>query len=283
MGRILIGISAWSDRSLIASGFYAEAKTPAERLRYYSQNFPIAEIDTSYHYFPTQRNLDLWLENTPDGFTFDIKAFSLFTGHPTPLTSLPRAFRDKYTQLSEHKGNFYPHHLPPEALDDLWQGFAWTAQVIDSAGKLGTVLFQFPPWFHPGQQSFDYLAECRKRLPQFSLAVEFRSVSWLNEANRESTLSVVREHKLTLVCVDEPQGFKTSLPPIAEVTSPLGFIRFHGRNSENWERKGTAADEKFRYLYTKNELNEWVPASARWQARPPICTLFSKISTVITR
>lgn len=121
MGRILIGISSWADKGLVGSGFYPdEVKTPADRLRYYSQNFPVVEIDASYHYFPTRRNLELWLENTTTGFIFDIKAFSLFTGHPTPLASLPRALRDKFAQLSEHKGNLYLHHLPVAAIDDLW-------------------------------------------------------------------------------------------------------------------------------------------------------------------
>ena len=259
MGKILIGISAWSDSSLIESGFYPEeVKTPADRLRYYSRNFPVAEIDASYHYFPTKRNLDLWFENTPAGFVFDIKAFSLFTQHPMPFTSLPRGFRDKYGQLVG-QGNIYQHHLPLEAVDELWQGFAGIIQTIKSAGKLGAVLFQFPPWFHPRPENFDYIARCRERLAPFQLAVEFREGTCLSDANREHTLGLLRDHGLTMVCVDEPQGFKSSMPPLAEVTAPLGFIRFHGRNSENWERKGISADKRFNYLYNENELRDWVP------------------------
>lgn len=260
MGRILIGISSWSDSTLIESGFYPkEVKTPGDRLRYYSINFPVAEIDASYHYFPIRRNLDLWLENTPPGFIFHIKAFSLFTQHPTPFTSLPRSLRDKFGSLIEQEGNIYLHHLPAEAVNELWQGFARIVQTIKSAGKLGVVLFQFPPWFHPRPDNFDYIAKCQENLAPFHLAVEFRAGAWLDEENRERTLSFLREHELALVCVDEPQGFRSSVPPLAEVTAPLGFIRFHGRNSENWERKSISADEKFNYLYDKSELSEWVP------------------------
>jgi uncharacterized protein YecE (DUF72 family) len=260
MGQVLIGISSWSDRTLIESGFYPEeVKTPTDRLQYYGKNFPIAEIDASYHYFATRRNLDLWLENTPAGFTFDIKAFSLFTQHPTPFGSLPRAIRDKFGHLIKHKGNLYLHHLPAEAIDELWQGFARSVQTINSTGKLGAVLFQFPPWFHPHEENFNYVAHCRERLSQYQLALEFRVGSWLSEENRENTLSFLREHGLTLVCVDEPQGFRSSVPPVAEVTTSLGFIRFHGRNGENWERKDVSADERFRYLYDEKDLNEWIP------------------------
>ena len=99
MGRILVGISSWAEPELVQSGFYpAEVKTPEARLSYYASRFPVAEIDSSYHFFPTQRNLELWLENTPDGFTFDVKAFSLFTQHPTPFTALPRTIREKYAE-----------------------------------------------------------------------------------------------------------------------------------------------------------------------------------------
>ncbi|MBI4596222.1 MAG: DUF72 domain-containing protein, partial [Candidatus Tectomicrobia bacterium] len=64
---------------------------------------------------------------------------------------------------------------------------------------------------------------------------------------------------LSLVCVDEPQGFKSSVPPITEITAPLALIRFHGRNTENWERKGLSSTEKFNYLYSDEELMEWSP------------------------
>ena len=264
MGRILVGISAWSDRSLVESGFYpAGVKTPSDRLRYYGQEFPVAEIDSSYHFFPTRRNLELWLQNTPEAFTFDVKAFSLFTLHPTPFGSLPRGIRDSLGGLAEHKGNLYPHHLPAEALDALWQGFARPLEAIRSAGKLGVVLFQFPPWFHPSPENLDYIGQCRDRLASYRLAVEFRVGAWLDDGHREDTLRFLREHGLTLVCVDEPQGFRSSVLPVAGVTAPLAFIRFHGRNGANWEKKGIPADERYSYLYDEKELEEWVPKIAQ--------------------
>jgi uncharacterized protein YecE (DUF72 family) len=70
----------------------------------------------------------------------------------------------------------------------------------------------------------------------------------------------LEEHNLPLVMVDGPQGFKSSVPPIAATTSPdLAVVRFHGRRAETWEAKGLPTVERFRYLYDRDELEEWVP------------------------
>ncbi|MDP3879235.1 MAG: DUF72 domain-containing protein [Dehalococcoidales bacterium] len=259
MGRIMVGISSWAEPELVRSGFYpAEVKTPQARLGYYAARFPVAEIDSSYHFFPTQRNLALWLENTPDGFTFDVKAFSLFTRHPTPLASLPGTVREKYAGQIQAKGNLYQHHLPDAAIDELWTIFIRTIEVFRDAGKLGAVLFQFPPWFHPEPDNFDHIGSCRERLSSYQVAVEFRVGSWLDR-HREETVRFLRKRGISLVCVDEPQGFKSSVPPVREVTAPLAIVRFHGRNSENWESKCIPATERYNYLYREEELTEWVP------------------------
>jgi uncharacterized protein YecE (DUF72 family) len=89
--------------------------------------------------------------------------------------------------------------------------------------------------------------------------MEFRVGSWLNEEHREQTLTLLRKQQIALVCVDEPQGLRSSVPPSAEATAPLGVVRFHGRNRENWERKDISTSERFSYLYSLDELKEWVP------------------------
>lgn len=259
MGEILIGTSSWADAGLTESGFYPPlVKTAEERLRYYAARFSIAEIDSSYHFFPTRHNIQLWLENTPADFTFDIRILSLFTGQPTQLSALPRAIREKYSGEIQAKGNIYLHHLPQAAVEELWAISLSTLEAFRKAGKLGAILFQFPPWFHPEQKNFDYLISCRERLADYQMAAEFRYGSWL-EQHLKGTLELLSRHKIALVCVDEPQGFKTSLPPVAEVTAPLAAIRFHGRNRRLWEAKNAMAAEKFNYLYTEAELKEWLP------------------------
>jgi uncharacterized protein YecE (DUF72 family) len=260
MGRILVGLSGWGDPGLTKAGFYPPGtdSSPA-RLRYYATRFDVAEIDSTYHSFATERSIDNYLENSPAGFTFNLKAFSMFTGHPTPYRSLPRNFRIEYGDSIKVKTTVYAHHLPPEALDDLWMGFGRTAAAFQSGGKLGALLFQFPPWFHPTPGNYEYLAQCRRRLADYRLAVEFREGSWFNALHQEQTVKTLKTNGVSLVCVDEPQGLKTSVPPLSAVTAALAIVRFHGRNTEKWEARGVEPDERFEYLYKTAELQEWIP------------------------
>ena len=260
MARVLIGISSWADRGLVQSQYYPnEVKNPAERLSYYSKMFPVAEIDSSYHHFPMKRELDHWLNNTPEGFIFDVKAFSLFTQHPTPFTSLPRTIREEFGPEISATGNIYWHHLPEKAAESLWSGFARSIESIRVAKKFGAVIFQFPPWFHPGKESYNYISHIKEMLPRLQLAVEFRFDTWLNDENRGNTINFLKEREIAFVCVDEPQGFRSSITPLAVVTSRVGIIRFHGRNTVGWESKTADTEDKYRYLYKQSELAEWLP------------------------
>ena len=95
--------------------------------------------------------------------------------------------------------------------------------------------------------------------PDYRLCVEFRRGSWLEPDECESTLEFLEEHDLSFVCVDEPQGFESSVPPVVAATSDLAVVRFHGRNTETWETPVASAAERFRYRYQDRELREWVP------------------------
>jgi len=260
---ILVGTCSWTDRTLIDSGrFYPPAaKSPEERLRFYAENFAIVEVDSTYYGLPSDRNAALWVERTPVDFTFDLKAFALFTQHPAAVRSLPKEVREALPALAREKANVYYRDLLPELQDEMWQRFASALLPLDSAGKLGVVLFQFPPWFLPGGESKEYILEVKEqRLPQYTVAVEFRNNLWLSERNRERTLRFLADNRLPFVCVDEPQGFSAlgGCPPVVEATASDALVRFHGRNAENWERKGITAAERFAYLYPEEELQEWV-------------------------
>lgn len=262
MGDILIGTSSWTDPTLIKSGrFYPEwAKSAEGRLQYYASQFSLVEVDSSYYALPNERTARLWVERTPDRFVFDTKAFRLFTLHPTPLKSLPKDIQGDLPAELKEKGNLYHRDLPSELVDEVWSRFEQALLPLDSAGKLGVVAFQFPPWYFPGNEQRDHILACKGKLPQYTIAVEFRHGSWLNEKNRERTLGFLCDNDLPFVCVDEPQGFKSSVPPVAAATSDIALVRFHGRNTETWEKKGIGPAERFNYLYSEAELHEWVPS-----------------------
>ena len=261
MGQVLIGTCSWTDPTLIRSGhFYPpSAKSAEDRLRFYAGEFGIVEVDSTYYAMPAEQTARLWVERTPKDFVFDIKAFRLLTDHPTPAKSLPKDLRDALPSPVAEKTNLYQRDLPAEVVTEVWDRFESALLPLDSAMKLGVVLFQFPPWFYPGARQREYILSCKDKLPQYRLAIEFRQHLWLKDSNREQTIDFLRRNNLSFVCVDEPQGFKSSVPPVSEATSDLGLIRFHGRNSEMWEKRGAGVAERFNYLYNDGELREWVP------------------------
>lgn len=262
MGNILVGTSSWTDPTLVKEGsFYPpEARSAEARLRFYASRFPLVEVDSTYYFPPSERNAVLWIERTPKDFTFNVKAYSLLTNHPTKADSLYKDLRETLPGEILARRNLYREQLPDEAVEEVWQRFHDALMPLHSAGKLGAVLFQFPQWFVIGRKSKEYLLECAERLRDFRIAVEFRHRSWLEERNAEETLSFLEEHDLPFVCVDMPQGFDSSLPPIAAATAKdLAMVRFHGRNTEAWNARSETASERFRYEYSQGELLEWVP------------------------
>lgn len=258
MSAILVGATSWTERTLIESGrFYPpEIRSAEGRLRFYAVNFSITEVDSSYYGLPSERNAVLWAERTPESFVFDIKAFRLFTHHQTPLDALPPDVREV---LGVDSRRLYYRDVPEELLDELWSRFRSALEPLRAAGKLGVVLFQFPPWFVRRGTHLDYLAELSGHLPEDRVAVEFRHRSWFAPERAGETLAFEREHGLIHVVVDEPQGSRGSIPAVWEVTAPTAVVRLHGRNRATWQRRGLeTAAQRFDYLYSEEELHELV-------------------------
>ncbi|MGI8427296.1 MAG: DUF72 domain-containing protein [Actinomycetota bacterium] len=261
-GEILVGTASWTDKTLIASHrFYPrKASNPEARLRYYAENFPIVEVDSTYYFPPTEQNAIAWVNRTPVHFTFHIKAYSLLTKHPTRPNSLHKDLLPMVASEHQDKRSLYASHLPEQAIDEVWSRFAAALMPLHSAGKLGVIHFQFPEWFIPGSESRNYIIEVQERLPDYRIAVEFRNALWLNENNLERTLGFLEKHQIPITSVDMPQGFPSSLPPVAAATAPdLAYVRFHGRNRAEWNKPHATATPRFAYKYEEAELAEWVP------------------------
>jgi uncharacterized protein YecE (DUF72 family) len=259
---VRVGTAGWTDPTLIKSKrFYPPGASSAEaRLRYYASQFPLVEVDATYYALPRQEQAGLWVERTPPEFTFNVKAFGLLTGHPVNRKALPADLLEEVGEQHRDKPRIYASHLPPKAVEEAWRRFHEALLPLDSAGKLGAVLLQYPEWFTPRHASREELRQVPARLPGYRVCVELRNRAWLEDRDRDHTLATLRELGFALVCVDMPQGFRSSMPPLAEVTSPgLAVVRFHGRNREAWAKRGATVQERFRYLYREEELREWVP------------------------
>ncbi|GID92611.1 hypothetical protein Adi01nite_20230 [Amorphoplanes digitatis] len=252
MGEIQVGTASWTDKTLLESGWYPQtADNPEKRLAHYAKHFPVVEVDATYYGPPAEQTTRLWAERTPDRFTFNIKAFSMLTGHPTKVSAIYKDLRPE-----TDKKNVYPGDLPPQAYEEIWTRFLSALDPLVEAGKLGALLFQFPPWWGIRRSNKDYLLEVAARCRPLRPVFEFRNASWFDGDNAAETLDFLRRHELPLVCVDMPQGHRSSVPPVVAATSDLAVVRFHG-HSDKWTSRDI--HEKFGYDYSKKELREWVP------------------------
>jgi uncharacterized protein YecE (DUF72 family) len=218
-------------------------------------------VDSTYYFPPTPELARSWVERTPDGFTMNVKAWSLLTGHPTFPHSLWPDLQKAVLPEFRDKKRLYAKHLPDDAVEEVWDRFLFALRPLADADKLGAVLVQFPRWFGPKEANREQIRQVAARLAAADVrgCVEFRNARWLEQEECESTLELLEELGLSYVCVDEPQGFKSSVPPVVAATADLAVVRFHGRNAETWERATPTAAERFRYRYEIHELAEWVP------------------------
>jgi uncharacterized protein YecE (DUF72 family) len=252
MGQVRVGTASWTDRTLLTSGWYPKSADSAEkRLAYYASKFGLVEVDATYYASPAEQTARLWAARTPADFTFNIKAFSLLTGHPTRLAALPADLRPETT-----KANVYPKDLPAQAYEEVWTRFLSALDPLVETGKLGVILFQFPPWFTIRRANKDHLLEVARRCAPLRVAIELRHGSWFEGDNAAETLEFLRRHDLPYVCVDMPQGHRSSIPPVIAATADVAVVRFHG-HSTRWTSKDI--HEKFGYEYSEQELADWVP------------------------
>lgn len=259
--RILVGTCSWTDRTLVSETEWYPKKSmsAADRLKFYASRFPIAEADSTYYFPPSPDLARGWAERTPAGFTMNVKAYSLLTGHPARPDSLWPDMRASIRPEFAGKRNVYASHLDPDAVEEAWRRFELALRPLRTAGKLGAVLLQYPEWFTAKKANRDELAAVRRRWPDVPACVEFRSPTWLTApADHYRTIQTLTDLRLALVVVDAPKVSR--LPTVLDVTSPdLAVVRFHGRNDETWKKPGTTAAERFEYLYSRPQLRAWVP------------------------
>jgi uncharacterized protein YecE (DUF72 family) len=121
------------------------------------------------------------------------------------------------------------------------------------AGKLGALLLQFPWSFKNTVDDRVYLAKLLDHFRKYPLVLEVRHASW----NTPAMYEWLQERGVGVCNIDQPV-FSKSIKPAALTTSPVGYIRLHGRNYQNWFREKAGRDERYDYLYTLDELDSWM-------------------------
>ncbi len=222
---ILVGTSGFSYTDW-RGAFYPEGLGERDMLAFYATRFPVVELNFSYYRMPNARTLGAMAAKVPERFQFAIKA---------------------------HQSMTHDIGSDPGTRGVAFSEFRAALEPLEKTGRLGCVLFQFP-WKHrPGTETEAYLGEMRERYTDLPLVVEFRNIEW----DRAETYDTLARLNLGYCCVDEPR-LKGLLPRQSLVTSDLGYVRFHGRNTAKWYSHREAW-ERYDYLYSREELGEWVP------------------------
>lgn len=229
---LYVGVTGWGDHDAL----YTSGIASRDKLKEYGAHFPTVEVDASFYAVQPIRNMQKWVDETPESFQFIVKAYQGMTGH--------------------ERGE-----IPFESKDDMFEAFIQSLEPMRKAGKLAMVLFQFPPWFDCQRKNVEYLRYCKEKMGDIPLAVEFRHQSWYAPDFLEKTVEFLSKEKWIHTVCDEPQAGEGSVPIVLRATDPeKTLVRLHGRNKQGWRKQGNKNWREVRYLYryNKEELTEWV-------------------------
>jgi len=218
---IYLGTSGFSYKDWVGH-YYPEGLPQRDWLSFYAREFNTCEINSTYYAIPSEAVMKSMVAKTGNNFMFAIKANQEMTHQ-----------RDDSARICE--------------------AFCKAVSPVIEADKLGCVLAQFPSSFDFNHQNWEHLALLKKNLPDLPLVIEFRNARWL----KVEVFSWMRENNLGFCCVDEPR-LPNLIPPVAESTSNIGYLRFHGRNKDKWWEHEQAY-ERYDYSYSAEELKEWLP------------------------
>ncbi|MGB9867244.1 MAG: DUF72 domain-containing protein [Bacillota bacterium] len=219
---VLVGTAGFSYSDW--KGTFYPPNIPTYRmLEYYAQHFPVLELDYTYYSMPSQKSMSSFVKRTPANFRISLKA---------------------HRSMTHQRGS-------PQEVREAFSGFMKALTPLMAEGKLACILAQFPWSFKPSGESRGTLELLREHTEPAPVVVEFRNSAWVSD----DTFELLRRLGLGFCCVDEPR-LPGLMPPVCVATSQLGYVRFHGRNAQAWWKPG-AAGERYNYLYSQDELEEW--------------------------
>jgi uncharacterized protein YecE (DUF72 family) len=230
VSAVRLGTCSWADEGLVKVWYPRSIRSAEQRLRYYAERFDTVEVDSPFYRLPSPENAARWAERTPDGFVFHAKASKEMTLHEE-APSLERA-------IAEFRESLAP---------------------LEEAGKLRGVLLQYHPRFVKSREAKDDLHGLAELLAPLVPLVEFRHRSWMEEDERADTLAFLEREGFAYVSVDSPRTRATNvMPRIAAATHEVAYVRFHGRNWKTWNKRTRTSGERFDWLYSRADFEEWV-------------------------
>ena len=226
---VRLGTCSWADEGLLKTWYPRGVSTPAARLAYYAERFDTVEVDSPFYALPDPAVTGRWAQRTPDDFVFHVKAHASMTGHE------------------------------PAEQETAFAAFRAAVAPLELSGKLRAVLLQYHPRFVKSAAAKDELSRVRALLDPLVPLIEFRHRSWLEPWEQTDTLSFLEQQGLAYVSVDAPATRASNVVPrVAAATHPLAYVRFHGRNWKTWNIRGGKSSDRFDWLYSPEELAEWV-------------------------
>lgn len=221
---IRVGTAGWAYEDWNAIVYPQRPPRGFDRLALMASLFDTNEINSTFYRIPPPRMTADWARRVAHNrrFAFTAKLFRGFTHEGKAGAAEAKAFA--------------------EAMDSLAR-----------EGRLGCVLAQFPFSFHNTAENRERLERVLATISPFPAAAEFRHASW----NSQEVRDLLAARAAAFVNIDQP-ALDGNLPATGHVTAPFAYFRFHGRNAPKWFGPDTSNEERYNYLYSREELESWV-------------------------
>lgn len=222
-GKILVGPAGWSYADWEGIVYPRSKPRGFHEAAYLAQYFDTIEINTSFYNPLRPEMASSWLEKVQrnPSFQFSAKLWKRFT-------------HERNASLQDEKA--------------CKQGF----EPLAAAGRLGALLLQFPWSFKNTRKNHDYLSGLFMQFMEYPLVVEVRHSSW----NQPEIFDWLRTQGVGFCNIDQPV-IGRSIAPSEQVTMPVGYVRLHGRNYEQWFTSEEHPERRYDYLYSLDELKPW--------------------------
>lgn len=226
-----VGTSGWSYSDWDGTVYPTNRPHGFHEATYVSQYLSVLEVSSSF-YRPLRPEVSrLWTQMLSGVNHFEL------------TVKLHRSFTDE--------GN-----LDPAAIRQFERGL----EPLSDSGLLGCLLAEFPVSFRLSAANLSHVARLARTFSRYSLVAEFRHASW----NNSRALAALADLGVGFCNVDQPQ-LSQAMPPTDHVTSPIGYVRLHGRNYQAWGNDAeflpghSAAQSRYDYLYSEQQLAKWLP------------------------